>query len=154
MKIKKLAQRFIPFFMALAMCFNLGINTFAVEVPNEAIPLPQQSSEVMPLSSISGYAQKTITSSNAYIEVPTTSSGVGGMGITIETSSSSSGSMDFNGAPLNNILTSTISGKIALNKGHYEAHNLIHDDSVGTYYIFFSNIPAGASVKVQVWIYG
>lgn len=154
MKIKKLAQRFIPFLMVLAMSFNLGINTFAAEVPNDAIPLSQQSSEVMPRSSISGYAQKTITSSDAYIEVPTTSSGVGGMGITIKTSSSSSGTMNFNGSPLYNIVTSTISGSIALNNGQYEAHNLVHDDSVGTYYIWFSNIPAGASVKVQVWIYG
>lgn len=149
---KKFAKRIVAFLFATIMCLSLSMSAFAAEVSEKPVVNSRENSDIMPISSISGYARKNITSNDSYIEVSVSSEGTGGMGITIKTTSSSSGSIEFAGFSISGN-ASQISGSIPINNGEMQFHDLYHNGSVGLYYILFT-VPAGVSVDVQVWIYG
>lgn len=106
---------------------------------------------IMPLSSISGYNQESVNSSDPWITVPTSGSGTGGMGVTFEASSSWNGTM----------YVQMLGGDDSLplcdypvkSKGKTEKGNL-RTSNPGHYLFTFSGIPSGVSVFVKIWIYG
>ena len=103
-------------------------------------------------SSISGYNQKSLTSGNSIIEIPVSSSGLGGMGITIKTSCSGNYQLDYIGYVSGGEPASDISGSMSSNDT-VEHHDLWHGPGTSEYTLLFG-IPQGVSVLVQVWIYG
>lgn len=102
-------------------------------------------------SSISGYEQRSLTSNSAGIQVFVEASGCGGMGVTINASSSWSGYMSMN--MLGSDGRMTVEGKAVYSNGETYLNNLSHY-SPSYYVLTFSGIPSGQSVFVKVWIYG
>ncbi len=102
-------------------------------------------------SSISGYDQDTLTANNPGIAVYVNSSGIGGMGATVETSSSWNGYMSLDVFDSN--------GKIycedfaIYSNGTKYFNNWLH---VSPSWVLFSfkGIPSGQSVFAKIWVYG
>lgn len=158
MKTKKMSKRFLALVFALIMCFSLTATAFAAETENMETQInaseevANDDSGIMPHSSVSGYARKTLTKSNNIIDISCTSSGWGGMGITVKTSSASNTQVSFFGAPFgDNSIAEQISGNMSTN-AEKQFHNLSHN-GLSDYYLVFT-IPDGVSIDVQVWIYG
>lgn len=92
-----------------------------------------------------------MTKDPSRFEVGVTAQGIGGMGITVKTSSSWSGYMTLlvigrdGSIPLNDV-------KIPSN-GETHFNDLLHYSTTG-YAFQFTGIPEGRSVFVQIWIYG
>lgn len=107
---------------------------------------------VIARSSISGYEQKTISGNPAAILVfPSSASGAGGMGATIECSSSWHGAMSLDVFDSNGV--ENIRGARVSSNGTSKLTDMYHGSP--SYVVFsFRNIPAGQSVFVKIWIYG
>ncbi|MBO5348520.1 MAG: hypothetical protein J6A89_01680 [Clostridia bacterium] len=103
-------------------------------------------------STISGYTQQTISGSPAGIVVyPTSASGAGGMGVTIECSSSWNGAMSMDLTDTNGNVN--VRGVRVVSNGTSKLTDMYHD-SPSAVVLTFRGIPSGQSVFVKVWIYG
>lgn len=159
-------RRIIGVLMALVLCIGLTSTAFAAEPPenNEAkcytLEVTSEGitsvkddvgNEVSPRSSISGYEQATISGDPAAVFVYPKSSGWGGMGVTIKTSSSWNGYMNLD--ILGEDGSVPLEGKSVYSNGETKVNNLWHYNPA--YYLFsFRGIPSGQSVFVQIWVYG
>ena len=163
--MNKIKKRIFSILLTLAVCLTCAIPTaFAAEQATvETFPVEKTAKlytfEVngnaeasLTRSSISGYNQKSLTSGNSIIEIPVSSSGLGGMGITIKTTCSGNYQLNYIGYVSGGEPASDISGSMSSNDT-VEHHNLWHGSGTSEYTLLFS-IPQGASVLVQVWIYG
>lgn len=161
-------KRLIAVFLAVVMTLSFTVAVSAAEVSDDSQQAQVITYEVtsegvqvaddvnnQARSSISGYAQKTLTAgiNNEWVEIPVTASGVGGMGITIKTFSSWSG---YTSLLINSNMGDVYVSDYALysndNDG-VEFHNLVHY-CPRTIEVTLMGIPAGESVFVQVWVYG
>lgn len=162
MKIKRFISVAMTMVMMLLMC---STTAFAAETPAvdtstvKEVTLELNSDGIVSadgdfsiLSTISGYEQKTISSSDSAILVWTDGSGIGGMGVTVETSSSWSGYMSTN-------MLDTFNGKVPFQNYAIYSNGTTYFNNLTTYnpayYIFtFAGIPSGQTVFVKIWIYG
>lgn len=110
------------------------------------------SDSVIARSSISGYEQKTISGNPAAVLVyPSSASGAGGMGATIECSSSWNGAMSLDVFDSNGV--TNVTGARVSSNGTSKLSNMYHGSP--SYVVFsFRGIPSGQSVFVKIWIYG
>lgn len=178
----KLINRLFSVLIAVVMCLSLGFSSYATNYTSEDIgndttqkePIYKVSYLVndcgisvlnsdihsgnIPLSltsSISGYAKKTVSGGSQYIIIPCTSSGIGGMGITIKTScSSGTYTVNYSGCcQPGNGTASTIKGSMTTNS-EKQINNLYQFGDVSEYYILLSTSNDTPSYTVTVWIYG
>ena len=162
--MNKIKKRIFSVLLTLALCLTCAMPTFAAEkAPAEASSTEKTAKlytfEVngdaetsVARSSISGYNQKSLTSRISIIEIPVSSSGLGGMGITIKTSCSGNYQLDYIGYVSGGEPASDISGSMSSNDT-VEYNGLWHGPGTSEYTLLFG-IPQGVSVLVQVWIYG
>lgn len=169
--MKCLKTRIIGALMSLMLCVGFAITglatpTFAAEstetnkaqcytfeVTSDGIASvsDENGNEISTYSSISGFEQGTISSNPDGIIVYPTSSGWGGMGVTIKASSSWSGYMNLDIAGSDGNVP--LKGKAVYSNGQTVVNNLWHYNP--SYYVFsFRGIPSGQSVFVQIWVYG
>lgn len=102
-------------------------------------------------SSISGSGEGTLNSGYDGIQVFVNTSGWGGMGVTVNASSSWNGymSMDMLGSDG----SKPVRDKAVHSNGETYCNNLNHYNPA--YYLFtFKGIPSGQSVYIRIWIYG
>lgn len=166
MRKKNIIKRFCAVVLSLALCFSLSGTAFAAEPAEFAMNEETEQQEascyvlsddgIMPLSSIGGYAHAVLTKNNSAVLVRLDASGIGGMGITVDTSCASGNyyvQCTGNPYPATGVTNaSSISRTISTN-GHYYWENLWHS-SPAYYIINLGSIPEGVSVTVDVWIYG
>lgn len=104
------------------------------------------------MSTISGYTQQTISGSPVGVVVyPTSASGAGGMGVTIECSSSWNGYMSMDLTDTNG--NENVRGVRVASNGTSKLSDMYHN-SPSAVVLTFRGIPSGQSVFVKVWIYG
>lgn len=83
-------KRFLSLLCAMTMILNFSTTSFTAEQKENGSlagtpqALSNDETGIMPLSSTSGYASKTLNAGDKTITVKCNSSGTGGMGITIE----------------------------------------------------------------------
>lgn len=110
-----------------------------------------QSNENVPRSTISGYAYGYINKKDHSVTVDVEGSGIGGMGVTIRTSSSWNGEMRC--AMFDNEGNFPFMNKKILSNGETYFNDLLTVNPA--YYVFsFLDIPEGESVHVWIWVYG
>ncbi len=137
----KLSKRILAVLTAFFMCFSMGLTCSAEGINPMSIN-----------STISGYQQKLIAPASSSIEIECTGSGIGGMGVTVETSSDMT-------VILSMSLYEYSTGRIVLDhvqimtNDHVEFHDLLHYGG-GTFSIQFHNVPDGVAFNCQTWIYG
>ena len=164
--MKGIKTRILGALMALMLCAGFTTTAFAAEpvengeakcytfeVTSEGITSVKDESgnEITPRSSISGYEQATISGDPAGVIVYPSSSGWGGMGVTVKTSSSWNGYMNLD--IIGEDGSVPLEGKSIYSNKETPINNLWHYNPA--YYLFsFRGIPSGQSVFVQIWIYG
>lgn len=160
--MSKKVKRFLSIALALTLCLSLSNSVFAKDINNSESMQDKEvigeytfevsgDGSITPMSSVSGYGQKTVSAVDSGIIVDCNSQGIGGMGITIETSCSAGNfTMNYLGSPYIGA-GSDISGEIGSND-HIERHNL-WQSGLQEYLISFK-VPSGVSMLVKVWIYG
>lgn len=135
---------------------NDTVTMYSLELTSEGISsVSDEEGNIVPLSSISGYACGDVDSSNPGFLVWVDSSGIGGMGVTVKTICP-----DWNGT-IRFDLVSDRGSKAVLNQyiptnGSTEFHDLLHGlPATPAYYLAnFSGIPKGYTITAHVWIYG
>ena len=152
--------------MATILCLSFNATAFAAETPEPVIDVEQaqeagvklyailDDGNIMPLSSISGYNQATLTSSAKGMLVECSASGIGGMGITVETSCSQTYNVNLVGSAGSSSLATSELNKTISTNDHKEYHNLHHSGDFRYYLIGLDGIRSGDQVFVKVWIYG
>lgn len=160
--MSKKVKRFLSIALALTLCLSLSNSVFAKDTNNSESMQDKEvigeytfevsgEGSITPMSSVSGYGQRTVVAGDNGIIVNCNGQGLGGMGITIETSSSNGNfKVDYVGGPYIGS-GSDISGEIGSND-HIERHNL-WQSGLQEYLISFG-VPSGVSMLVTVWIYG
>ncbi len=108
-------------------------------------------SKVSARSSISGYEQLTMTSNPTGVIVYVDSSGIGGMGATVQTSSSWDGYMSLDVFDSNNKLYCE---DVAISSNGTKYFNNWLHYSPSWVWFSFKGIPSGQSVFVKIWVYG
>ena len=170
-------KKFLGIFLALVMMFSAStLTAFAAEPETDNIrnatfydmevdssgivsitdedgnEVDTSDSEGQLRSSISGYNQADLTNTSNGLLVWVNASGIGGMGITVETSCSTwNGTVTLHIAP--NSGSAVVNGDYISVNDHVEYHNLLHA-SPAYYYVGLGGIPSGHTVHIQVWIYG
>lgn len=164
--MKSIKKRLLILLTVLSLCACFTTTAFAAETPkndegkcytfevtSEGITAvtDETGNEITPRSSISGYNQASISGNPAAIIVYPSSSGWGGMGVTVKASSSWSGYMNLD--ILGSDGSTPLQGKAVYSNSETKVNNLYHKNP--SYYMFsFRGIPSGKSVYVQIWIYG
>lgn len=163
---KNTTKRISSFILALVLCFSFSTYAFAAEVSTSAddvvtgedlhiigeYTFEVTEDGIMPYSSVGGYNQKAITADDRTLVIECSGSGMGGMGITIETTCSQGAfSIDYAGASYIGD-ASTITGTMKT-QDHLELHNL-WQSNLQEYYLFFTIPSHISSYFVKVWIYG
>ena len=166
--MKKNSKRFIALLMTMVTIFCLTVSASAAEattnnseelngqhityeVTSDGIVSVEYDGEVAPCSTISGYKNGSLTSSSAILKVPVTASGVGGMGITVKTSSSWNG---YTSMAINSSDNTVYVENYALwSNDEVKFENFGHS-SPSYIAVSLYGIPSGKSVYVEVWIYG
>ncbi len=166
--MKKFSKRFIALLMAIVTTFCITITASAAEIePNtskepkahhieyevtsEGVDSVTYDGIVQPRSSISGYENATFEGGGGQILViPVVSSGVGGMGITVKTSSSWNGyvSMRITDGDID-----YVNNYAMPSNGERQFHNLTHYSPMNIGVLIYG-IPAGKSMRIDVWVYG
>ena len=168
--MKKFSKRFIALFLAVITVLSLTVSASAAEMENtnndpeevvaqhityevtsEGIVSVETDDGVAPCSSISGYANGTFTTVDCLLSFPVVSSGEGGMGITVKTSSSWDGYMSMDIGPGGQEWY--INDYAMPSNGERQFHDLYHETpmNIGMY---LYGIPNGQSVYVEIWVYG
>ena len=175
MKGDFIMKKFTSLFLALVMILSLSIPAFAAEVDtvdevatdlatettSPAITLSVNGEDVpVTCSDISGYASGDVRVGYLLLEVPCTSSGIGGTGVTV-TTSCSAGTF-----PVDIVLyagPSTEYGvytmgkyKNASSNGTYYFNNKLHYDDTNYVFVAIENNDAyyGTPIHLEVWVYG
>lgn len=129
-----------------AKCYNLNVTSDGITSCKDEF-----GNEIAPRSSISGYDRFTATQNNTGIQVLVDSEGFGGMGVTIDASSSWNGTMKV--SALYSTGSFAFQNKSASSNGETYYNNLLHFSP--SWILFkFEGIPAGKSVDIQIWVYG
>lgn len=159
--MKHSMKRIIAAIMALTMCFALNATAFAAEATEDTAVVAESTSGVadegiMPLGSISGYAQQTIDKDHNVIYVFCDSSGGllgSGMGVTIKTSCSTNAyRVTAHGYAKTGGTADQFWIGMSTNDER-EVHDLTHYNT--TCYAIEFTLPANCpSFLAQVWIYG
>lgn len=166
-------KKFFCIILALALVLSLSVHAFAAEVTSDVktdveatmynlevtskgiISVSDENGNVLPRSSISGYASGDVSRDSTYFLVWVNSSGIGGMGVTVKTSCPNwDGTIRFD--LVSDRGSKAITEEYITTNGTKEFHNLLHGlPSTPSYYLAnFSGIPEGYTVNAQVWIYG
>lgn len=146
-----LCTAFVTTAFAAEPAENSEAKCYTFEVTSEGITSVTDGNEVTPQSSISGYNQASISGDPASIFIYPNSSGWGGMGVTVKTSSNWNGYMNLDILGEDGSLP--LEGKSIHSNSETKINNLWHYNPA--YYMFsFRGIPSGQSVYVQIWIYG
>lgn len=135
-----------------ATCYNLEVSSNGVvsctdENGNE-VPT------ISPRSSISGYGSGSLSSSNPAIIIYPQASGIGGMGVTINTSSSWSGYMKLTAVAHYASSNATLINNYAVSSNTEVYFNDLLHRSPGYIMFAFDGIPSGKTVNTQIWVYG
>lgn len=166
-------KKFLSILLALLMLMSISATAFAAEPAEDIskkteatvynvvlnsdgiVSVSDEDGGIMPLSSISGYASGSVTSSSPGFLVWVDASGIGGMGVTVKTSCPGwNGTITFD-LISNDGNSHPVKGKSISTNGESQYHNLFHGIPVPAYYLAnFSGIPAGYTVNAEVWIYG
>ena len=165
--MKKFLNRIIAVIMAITLTFGISIPALAADtdVKNNDKPIAHHveyevSSNgletvtydgIQTCSSISGYENATFEGGGGQILViPVVSSGVGGMGITVKTSSSWNGyvSMRITDGDID-----YVNNYAMPSNGERQFHNLTHYSPMNIGVLIYG-IPAGKSMRIDVWVYG
>lgn len=131
-------------------------NCYNIEVTSEGImSMTDQNGTIIEpnsaRSSVSGSGEATLVSGNDGIQVFVNTSGWGGMGVTINASSSWNGYMSMN--MFSSEGRTLLTGRSVYSNGETYFNNLKHYNP--QYYLFtFKGIPSGKSVYIRIWIYG
>lgn len=161
--MKHLKKRIFTSLLAMAMCLSMSLPVCAAEpTENDAIfygtfTITAGDEGIMPLGTIGGYGQATITHSNNTIYISCDSEGSetgSGMGITIKTTCSKDNGaiVGFDGEKYSGGDASKITGYMGLNS-EVKRSNLYQNNTTG-YRISFTLPQNCPSFTVQVWIYG
>lgn len=166
--MKKIFKRFVPFLISIVMLSCATATAFAyettypsdldvkdcitLEVTSEGIvSATNMDGQVVPMSSISGYGYSYLTSSDHAFIIYPEGSGIGGMGVTIKTSSSWNGYMSCH--MFDNEGNVQFMDQAIYSNGEKYFNDLLTVNP--GYYIFnFLGIPNGVAVNVWIWIYG
>lgn len=165
--MKNLKKRLFSFLLAATLlCVGFVTPTYAAETGKDAEPKcytievssngvesisDESGYDISTCSSISGYNQRSIKPGDAGITISATSSGWGGMGVTIETSSSWNGKMKANMVDSDG--RHFFEGREVPSNDNTKITGLWHYNPA-YYYLTFGGIPSGQSVFIKVWIYG
>lgn len=167
--MKSIICRIFSIFVAISMCVCLSLTTYAeepstvqkvssytLEVTSSGIVSCQDEngndiSTTSARSSINGYGSKTLNSNPSTLQVMVDAKGWGGMGVTVNASSSWNGYMSLD------IISSD--GKVPLEGAAVYSNRETYFNNLKHYnpdYLIFSfrGIPSGQSVYVQIWVYG
>ncbi len=166
--MKTLRKRILAIFMATIMCVATGVTASAaepgdmeatrydLEVSSEGIVSCTDEngnsvSNISPRSTISGYTNGTVNRNNPMLVLyPDVATGIGGMGVTIKTSSSWKGNFNVTiGAHyVSGMNTVLQNASISSNAENY-FEDLMH--RAPGYLVFtFGNIPVNTNVKVEI----
>ena len=154
----KAKRRLLGILLSVVLCISMSSTTFAAEetaVPTteDGIIFTEGEEGVMPLSSLSGYEQKKITPTDNTIYINCTSSGSGGMGITIKTScSSGTYTVAYSGRATSGSASGISLTTIRTNDE--DQYGSLFQDNLKQYKITFTVPDNVSSFLVQVWIYG
>lgn len=166
--MKKFLNRIIAVIMAITLTFGISIPALAADtdVKNNDKPIAHHveyevSSNgletvtydgIQTCSSISGYENATFTGGGGHmIVVPVVSSGVGGMGITVKTSSSWSGYVSMQIKSDDDVVY--VNNYAMPSNGERKFNNLKHYSPMNVG-VLIKGIPAGKTMRIDVWIYG
>lgn len=169
--MKNFSKRFISVLMAIVtcLCFTLSVSAtefentlgslketsprhITYEVTSEGIVSVEEDGVILPRSSISGYTNGTCTAYYFMFKFNVTSSGSGGMGVTVKTSSSWSGYMSMDiGSPTDGYY---IQNYAMPSNGERQFHHGLTHNSPTEMIMYFYGIPSDVSVYVEVWVYG
>ena len=134
-------------------CYNLEISSEGV------VSCTDENGNILPVieprSSISGYGNEYLTSSITAIVIYPEASGIGGMGITINTSSNWNGYMSLIAeAQYGTSSHNRIIDNYAIpSNGEIYFNDILHFGP--TLLVFaFDGIPQGQTVYTQIWVYG
>lgn len=171
--MKSLIKRWVAIFLVATMCLVTGATAFAaepettesatcynLEVSSDGIVSctdenGNEVSTISPRSSISGYGSDTLSSSNPAIVIYPDASGIGGMGITIKTSSSWNGYMKLIAvAQYSSSSYATLIDDYAISSNTEVYFNDLLHRSPGYIMFAFDGIPSGKTVSAQIWVYG
>ena len=162
--MKHSINRFFATLMTFVMCCSFSTTAFAAEpAENTSVSevitadISEDDGGIMPLGSISGYAQSTITKEVNTVTVFCDSDTVftSGMGITVAAVNATfSGTVGVKGYAKIGSASSFSNQYLPMGK-ELKLENLKHN-GVDAYIIEFdsNDIPAGASFVAKVWIYG
>lgn len=160
--MKRFFQRILSVMMSLTLCLSFSMVAFAADctksmtcVETDANATALGDEGIMPLGSVSGYAQGTITKENNTLVVWCNSSGLfeSGMGITVKsTNANFSSAVGVKGYSKKGTAKSFSGLKLPMND-EIQVDNLTHR-KLEAYIIEFSGLSSGQSFVAQVWIYG
>ena len=135
---------------------DVKVTKYDVELGSEGIvSVSDENGNIMPTSSISGYANADVTSNASSFRVNVSASGIGGMGVTVKTSCA-----NWNGTITFSLISNTNSKpinqeRIPTNDETYFNGLVQGLPSSPAYYIaLFEGIPSGYTIHVDIWIYG
>ena len=160
--MKRFFEKFLSIVLSLTLCLSLSMVASAADV-TENLTFTEPGANItvlgdegiMPIGSISGYAQGTITKENNTLIVPCDASGIfdSGMGITIKSTNANFSTAVGVKGYLRKGTASSFSGlKLPMND-EIQVSNLTHR-SLEDYVIEFSGLSSGQSFVAKVWIYG
>ncbi len=154
----KATRKILGIMLSVVLCMCMSSTALAAEdttipVTEDGIIFTEGEEGVMPLSSLSGYEQKTITPTDNTIYINCTSSGSGGMGITIKTScSSGTYTVTYSGKATSG--SGTGISRTTIRTNDEDKYGSLYQNNLKQYKITF-DVPAGIpSFLAQVWIYG
>lgn len=165
----KTFKRILSLLLAVAMCIAVPISAFAADTSDNTNEVSEATSNtelnvigeatflvsesgITPLSSVSGFNQKTITGGSGTLVVSCNGTGTGGMGITVETYCSYGDYLvDVHGYARHGE-ASELNTTVCTNNP-YKLYN--RWQSYLTEYVLEFSAPAGTpDYLVKVWIYG
>lgn len=168
--MKDFSKRFISILMAIVtcLCFTLSVSAnefenalssseatsprhITYEVTSEGIISAEVDGQVMPRSSISGYANGNCDGPSCIFICPVISSGEGGMGITVKASSSWDGymSMDITSGGFQYY----VKDYAMPSNGERQFHDLYHEAPTQVA-LLLMGIPVNEYVHIDMWVYG
>ncbi len=166
-------KKFSCILLALVLVLSLSVSAFAAEITSDVntdveatmynleitsegiVSVTDENGNIMPRSSISGYASGDVRSDSTFFLVWVDASGIGGMGVTVTTSCPNwNGTIRFD--LVSDRGSKALTEEYIPTNGTTEFHNLWQGlPGTPSYYLAnFYGIPEGYTVNAQVWIYG
>ena len=158
----KKIKRFASILLALVMCIAcsipaLAVDTIASEKKDDllynAVYEVSDSGVELLRSSINGYGHTTLSGGAKYMYIPVTSSGIGGMGITVKTTCSA-GTYDVDVLGMCQKGDASGFSRHMTTNSQIEVNNLLQFGNVTEYIICMNTKSGTPNNQVEVWIYG